>query len=605
MIGSPVADRGQAELVGPFVYSLALRTNLANNPTFIEYLSQVRRTTIDALDHRDIPFDKVVDSVSPLRRTDHAPIFQVVFALHSALIEEPDLRGLTETLAVPFDLSLEATEHHGVLDASLTYASDLFDRATIERMRDNLERLLREILIDPARPIEDYPILSTNDECVLIKDWNNTAVDHDRGLCVHQLFENSARKTPDAAAVVFGGETFPYREIEVRANRLAHLLQRRGVNPGELVAICLDRSIDMPVAMLAVLKVGAAYVPLDPTHPRDRLAYILEDAGAAYVITAGGLGALFGDTKTARILLDEDAAELGKLEATSPSVSVRPQDLAYVIYTSGSTGRPKGVQVEHRNVVNFLAAMRREPGFVPADTLLAVTTLSFDIAGLEIWLPLSVGAKVVIASSLDVLAGARLIELLEQNRVTVMQATPATWRLLLAAGWHGNPKLKVLCGGEALPRDLAVALLQRVGQLWNMYGPTETTIWSTAARVENPSNAISIGRPIANTRVYVLEPSGMLAPIGARGELCIAGEGVARGYWKSAGTDCGKIRTIRLPDGRTERVYRTGDVVRFRNDGQLEFLGAAITKSSCVAIVSSSERSRQSLPVTPVLRNVW
>ena len=238
-----------------------------------------------------------------------------------------------------------------------------------------------------------------------------------------------------------------------------------------------------------------------------------------------------------------------------------------MIYTSGSTGRPKGVQVEHRNVVNFLNAMRREPGFDPTDVLLAITTPSFDIAGLEIWLPLSLGGRVVIASREDVLVGERLIALLDQHRVTVMQATPSTWRLMLGAGWVGKPDLKVLCGGEALPRDLATTLASRVYQLWNMYGPTETTIWSTISLVTDPSVAIPIGRPIANTRVYVLEPSGLLAPIGAFGELAIAGEGVARGYWNRPELTAEKFVTLNLPNGRVERVYRTGDVVRFRNDG--------------------------------------
>ena len=273
------------------------------------------------------------------------------------------------------------------------------------------------------------------------------------------------------------------------------------------------------------------------------------------------------------VLLDEVGADLDQFSADPPNIAVQPKDLAYIIYTSGSTGRPKGVQVEHRNLVNFLEAMRREPGLVAADVLLAVTTLSFDIAGLEIWLPLSVGATLVIASREDVLVGERLIALLDRHQVTVMQATPSTWRLMLEAGWVGKQDLKILCGGEALPRDLATKLIGRVCQLWNMYGPTETTIWSTICRVTDSSGAIPIGHPIANTRVYVLEPSGLLAPIGAFGELAIAGEGVARGYWNRPELTAEKFTTLSLPNGQTEHVYRTGDIVRFRNDGLLEFNG--------------------------------
>ena len=257
--------------------------------------------------------------------------------------------------------------------------------------------------------------------------------------------------------------------------------------------------------MTAVLKAGAAYVPLDPSHPSERLRYVLEDAQASCVVTHRQFAALFAETKITLVLLDEGEPEVNRLETTPPGVAVRPEHLAYVIYTSGSTGRPKGVQVEHRNVVSFLEAMQHEPGLVATDVLLAVTTLAFDIAGLEIWLPFSVGASLVIASRNDVLVGERLIALLDQHQVTVMQATPSTWRLMLGAGWAGKPDLKVLCGGEALPRDLATTLAGRAYQLWNMYGPTETTIWSTISLITDPSAVIPIGRPIANTRVYVIE----------------------------------------------------------------------------------------------------
>jgi amino acid adenylation domain-containing protein len=343
--------------------------------------------------------------------------------------------------------------------------------------------------------------------------------------------------------------------------------------PGALVGICLDRTVDMPVALAAVLKCGAAYVPLDPTHPADRLRYTLEDAGVFCVITQGRFAAQLADAKAPLLALDELQAELAKQPADAPAGKCKPEDLAYVIYTSGSTGHPKGVQVEHRNVVSFLEAMRREPGLGENDVLLAVTTLSFDIAGLEMWLPLMVGGCIVVASRTDVLDGYRLAELMETHGVSLLQATPATWRLLLEAGWTGRLGLKALCGGEALPPDLAISLLARVGELWNVYGPTETTIWSTVYRVQNPQSTIPVGHGIANTRVYVLEPSGAPAPIGVAGELCIAGEGVARGYRNRPELTAEKFVTITLPNGMAERVYRTGDMARFRADGQLEFLG--------------------------------
>jgi amino acid adenylation domain-containing protein len=275
--------------------------------------------------------------------------------------------------------------------------------------------------------------------------------------------------------------------------------------------------------------------------------------------------------------LDELAEDLANRPATAPPRSSKADDIAYVIYTSGSTGRPKGVEVEHRNVVAFLEAMRREPGLDANDVLLAVTTLSFDIAGLEMWLPLSVGARIVIASRTDVLDGQSLMDLMQVQGVTVLQATPATWRLLLEAGWNGRANLKALCGGEALQRDLAAALLDRVAELWNVYGPTETTIWSTVHRVRDASSAIPVGHPIANTRIYVLEPSGQPAPIGVAGELCIGGEGVARGYRKRPELTAEKFVVLPMTDG-PERVYRTGDMARFRANGELEFLGRRDTQ---------------------------
>ena len=477
------------------------------------------------------------------------------------------------TRTARFDLTIDLALYEGSIRAAYEYATDLFDRVTIERMHEHLVQLVTQVIKDSTKRVRELSLLSADEERALLDDWNKTDVDHDRGVCVHHLFEKAARATPDARAVIAGSETFSYRQLDERANRLAQFLLDQRVSNGDRVAICLDRTINMPVAMNAVLKSGAAYVPLDPTHPSERLQYVLENAQTVCVITQRLFADLFAGTKVPVVLLDEIEPELNRLEATSPAISAGPEALAYIIYTSGSTGRPKGVQVEHRNVINFLEAMRREPGLDASDVLLAVTTLAFDIAGLEIWLPLSVGASVVIASRDEVLDGGRLAELLEHHHVTVMQATPGTWRLMLEAGWVGKSNLKVLCGGEALPRDLAGALVARVGELWNMYGPTETTVWSTVSLVTDSSLVVPIGRPIANTRVYVIEASGLLAPIGAYGELVIAGEGVARGYWDRRELTDEKFATLTLPNSRVERVYRTGDVVRFRNDGQLEFRG--------------------------------
>ena len=396
-------------------------------------------------------------------------------------------------------------------------------------------------------------------------------------VTVHALFEAQAARTPDAVAVQGSDGTLTYAALDARANRLAHRLRALGVERETLVGISLERTTHMVVAMLAVMKAGGAYVPLDPAFPRDRLAYMAEDAAVRVIVTERALAGGFSGATL--VLVDDDGAEHATDDAADVPLPVDPsrdadaRSLAYVIYTSGSTGKPKGVQLEHRSVVNFLFAMHAEPGIGADDRLLAITTLSFDIAGLELLGPLTTGGTTVIASRADTLDGERLARMLQQERITIMQATPATWRLLLDSGWPGQPGLRMLCGGEKLPAELAARLRARGGELWNMYGPTETTIWSTVDRVTDPAQGIALGHPIANTDLFILEPSGAPAPVGVPGELCIGGDGLARGYRNRAELTAEKFVDVELPGVGTRRVYRTGDLVRRRADGRLEFLG--------------------------------
>ncbi|MFN7984971.1 MAG: amino acid adenylation domain-containing protein [Vicinamibacterales bacterium] len=580
VVGSPIANRDQLELeglIGCFVNNVVLRGNLADNPRFSDFLAKVRVTTLGAFDHRELPFDVLVDALRPERTTSHAPIVQVLFTLHTFPAQFNPPEGTSVELverelgASRFDLTLEVIEFQGQFHLTYEFATDLFDAATIARLHEHYLSLLRTIVRDADMRVRDLPLLTSVDLAQL-NTWNQTERTLEGPGCVHQLFEVRAAAAPERVAVVAEDTALTYQECEQRANRLAHLLIARGVQPGSLVAVCVDRTADMPVVLAAVLKTGAAYVPLDPTHPADRLRYTLSDAGVACAVTLTDFAPLLADAQAPLVLLDQISDELAASPASAPDVTVKPEDRAYVIYTSGSTGRPKGVEVEHRNVVAFLAAMATEPGFRDDDVLLAVTTLSFDIAGLEMWLPLTRGGKVVIAGRADVLDGRRLIAMLIEHRVTVMQATPATWRLMLDAGWSGKADLRVLCGGEALPKDLAHALADRVGELWNMYGPTETTIWSTVSLVPRNVETITVGRPIANTTIYVLDPSGQPAPIGVAGELCIGGAGVARGYHERPDLTAEKFVTLTLPTGLA-RVYRTGDVARLLADGCIDFLG--------------------------------
>lgn len=395
---------------------------------------------------------------------------------------------------------------------------------------------------------------------------------------VDQLISEQACRTPEAVAAVCGSRTLRYRELEQLSDRVAARLQAAGVAPGTLVGIHLDRSLDMLIALLAVMKAGGAYVPLDPDFPYERLGYMVEDAGLHMLITQSRLAASSPGQCT-QLLVEQLLADQVCVEP-EPMCSVMPEctnaggsDLIYVLYTSGSTGRPKGVALEHRNVVNFLLSMQCEPGMTSHDRLLAVTTLSFDIAGLELYLPLIIGAMVIIAERDDLADGSRLAELLERHQATVMQATPSTWRVLLESGWAGAPGFKVVCGGEVLPRELAASLLPRCAQLWNMYGPTETAIWSTAHRVVDADTAIPIGRPIMNTVVYVLDKSGRLSPTGIPGEIHIGGAGVARGYLNRPELTQQKFLPDPFSSAFGGRMYRTGDLGRYLASGTLEYRG--------------------------------
>ena len=374
----------------------------------------------------------------------------------------------------------------------------------------------------------------------------------------------------------FDGRKLTYRELNARANQVAHHLKRLGIGRDKLVGVCIERSVEMVKALLAVLKVGGGYVPLDPAYPDERLDFMLGDANVAVLLTQERLRSRLAPVRSASRktlvkIVSIDGPRESKRTRRIRRVIV-PENLAYVIYTSGSTGSPKGVEITHRSLVNFLISMRDQLAFTERETLLAVTTISFDIAGLEIYLPLIVGAKIVLVSREDAADGTRLLNRLTEHSVTAMQATPTTWRLLLEAGWQGAGQFKILCGGEAFAADLAESLLKR-GMVWNLYGPTETTIWSMAHRVAPGEGSIPIGRPIANTEVYVLDTHLQPVPIGVAGELHIGGAGLARGYHNQSELTATKFIRNPFTTDPTARLYKTGDLVRYQSNGAMEFIG--------------------------------
>jgi amino acid adenylation domain-containing protein len=432
--------------------------------------------------------------------------------------------------------------------------------------------LLRAMAADPDESLSKLPLLATAEREQLLVEWNDTYAEYPSQQCVHQLFEEQVVRTPDATAVVFESQELSYSELNARANRLAHHLLKLGVGPDSLVGICVQRSPDMIAGLLGIWKAGGAYVPLDPQYPLDRLSFMLEDSRLKVLIIEQSFRPKVSGYKGQLVYVDSEA--ISREHSENCSGGAKPENLAYVIYTSGSTGKPKGVQICHQSLVNFLVSMRSSPGLAPEDTLLAVTTISFDIAALELYLPLIVGARLVLASRETAVDGYKLRETLATGAITVMQATPASWRLLLEAGWQGGTNFKILCGGEALPRDLAVELFKRGSSVWNMYGPTETTVWSTISRIVADDNPITIGKPIANTEVYVLDDHLEPVPVGVPGELYIGGTGVARGYLHRPELTTEKFVAHPFRDRESgARLYRTGDLARFRTNGELECLG--------------------------------
>jgi amino acid adenylation domain-containing protein len=474
-----------------------------------------------------------------------------------------------------FDLSLHIYETKKSLNCVLEYNTNLFKRSRMERMAGHFLELVKSLMANPVQKIRQIPMLTENEKQLILGEWNATTVDFPKEKCIHQLFEEQVLKTPETIAIWDDRKKVTYKELNKKANRLARYLHESGAVEGSLVSICMERSTDILVALLAVLKAGCTYIPLDPIYPKDRLALILEDGNPALMITEKKLLESLPQTETKNIFI-EDVEAYKDYSTENTDFSVTPNTVAYLIYTSGSTGKPKGVQLEHYSVVNFLASMAKKPGITPDDVMLAVTTISFDIAGLEMYLPILCGASIYIASQETSMNPDLLIQKIEASKATILQATPVTFRMLNSAEWHGAKGLKILCGGEAMPKELAFDLINKCGELWNMYGPTETTVWSTIEKVEvdehDKTGYVNLGKPIDNTFIYILNTEFQPVPIGYPGELYIGGDGLARGYFNLPAMTKEKF----LPDPFSEipgaRMYRTGDLVQQVESGKIEFL---------------------------------
>ena len=579
-VGTAVANRPEVQLeplIGFFVNTLVLRTDLSGEPSFQELLQRVREVALEAYAHQAIPFEKVVEALQPNRSLRHSPLFQVMFILNNTPRNSLRVPGADtedfkiENGSAKFDLTLSITDAGPNLTGHLEYSTELFDADTIRRMLRHFETLLDAVVRSPDQSISTLPILPEDEWQKISIEWNNTEKEY-ASVCIHELFEAQVARTPDAVAVRDENVSITYIELNRRANQLARHLVSLGVARETLIGVCMERSVQAVVALLGVLKTGAAYIPLDPIFPEERLAYTLEDSGAAVLLTETALTEKLPSLNVRILCTDADSIAIAQHSAENLARPISPQNLAYTIYTSGSTGRPKGVEVTHQNVVNLLSSMAAKPGLNSQDRLLAVTTFSFDIAGLEVFLPLAVGAQVILANKETTLDGSSLLKLASSSGATVMQATPVTWRLLLEAGWKGQPALKILCGGEALPRELANQLAG-CGEVWNMYGPTETTIWSAASRITAGTGPVSIGPPIQNTQFYILDRQNQPLPIGVPGELYIGGDGVARGYRNQPELTAKNFISNPFRGEAGARLYKTGDLARYLPDGSIEFLG--------------------------------
>ncbi len=624
VVGTPVAGRVHPDLDGQagfYLNMLALRDTVRPGDTFTRLLDAVRTTATSAYDHQAYPFDRLVDELDLPRDLSRSPVFDVIVILQNQQESALALEGLESQPCFDHngtskaDLTFNFKESARGLAIGIEFNTDLFAEARIARMGGHLLRILDAVTEDPHQTIGALPLL-TPDETTALATWNATATPYPSSATVLSLARAVAAESPDRAACRCDGASLTYEALFTRASAWAAALSARGIVVGDVVGVHLDRAIELLPVLLGIHGVGAAYVPLDPAFPADRLRYMVEDSGARMILTTATLAADWEartgpDTRLLPLdALSADAAPSGAVSSGTgapvaaspnavPAAAVRPGaappgaahsgsaraaqsgDLAYLLYTSGSTGKPKGVAIEHRALVNFLTAMRREPGLGAGDVLLAVTTLSFDIAGLELFLPLVCGAQVVIATREAASDGVRLQALLRESGATVMQATPATWQMLLESGWPGDPALTVLCGGEALPFELASRLARVCRRVWNLYGPTETTIWSSVADASaavdrvagNPGAAVAIGHPIANTTLHVLDAALQPVPVGVAGELFIGGDGLARGYVGLPALTADRFIPDPFAARLGARMYRTGDRVARRAEGDLEFLG--------------------------------
>ncbi|MDQ1592737.1 MAG: hypothetical protein QOG71_3364 [Pyrinomonadaceae bacterium] len=589
-VGTPIAGRSRAELeelIGFFVNTLVLRTDLAGNPTFRELLGRVREVTLGAYAHQDVPFERLVEELQPARELSHAPLFQVMFTLQNAPRPSLELPGLTlaqvelDTGTAMFDLSLSVEETPRGLFGVFEYNTDLFDAPTIKRLAGHLQNLLAGVVAAPRRRVSDVPLLTADESRQLLSAWNETREDYPLDTPLHELIEAQAGRTPDAVALFFEDEQLTYRELNARANQLAHYLRSQGVVPETIVGICMERSLDMVTGLLGIMKAGGAYLPLEPEYPKERLAYMLRDARVHVILTQRKFAESLPPHAARIVSVETDGDEIARASTRNPASGVTAANLIYIIYTSGSTGEPKGAMLAHRGVTNCLLWMQQRHQLTTEDRVLLKAPLSFDSSVWELFWPLMVGASVVIARAGEQRDSAYLAGLIARRRVTTVHFVPSMFQVFLEEkNLEACDSLRhVVCGGEALPVTSVGRFYERLtGELHNFYGPTETSIGTidyVCSAKDVDRWIVPIGRPIANTECYLLDERLQPVPVGVPGELYTGGVGLARGYVGRPALTAERFIPAPFGDERGARLYRTGDRARYLADGDIEFLGRA------------------------------
>ncbi|MDN3548275.1 non-ribosomal peptide synthetase [Mucilaginibacter aquaedulcis] len=581
IIGLPAAGQlvdDNYNLVGHCVNLLPLRSYPKGESSFVSYLKTRQTAMLDAYEHQMCTFGSLLKKLDLPRDSSRVPLVPVVLNIDSGMgtgvnFEDLDFKIVTSPREYEtFEIFLNITDTIGAIKFEWSYNTQLFSSATIKKMMAEFEYLLSQVTSTPEILIGKIQFRNNEEIHRQIAAWNNTQSNYPKQRSLHEIISNKANEVADKTALKFGDEEISYAVMNKKSDQLAGLLIKKGLKKGDKVALAVNRSANMVIALLGIIKAGGVYVPVDPNYPLNRVTYMISDSQSVFLITSEQYKGYF-QAESEELILEEILAGLETDSEPINLAKVNPTDLVYIIYTSGSTGLPKGVQIAHYNLVNFLYSMLEKPGLSADDKLLAVTTISFDIAGLELFLPLITGATVVIADAETAKDGRALLSLIKEQQITVMQATPFTWRMMIETGWRDKLNLKVICGGESLPLDLSKKIIERTTSLWNVYGPTETTVWSTLSQITGEEKNISIGRPIANTSIYIVDKYLRLCAPGKVGEICIGGDGVSAGYYNKPELTDEKFVTDPFSIDGKGKMYRTGDLGKFDYDGELQYEG--------------------------------